>query len=475
MCIMNRLTTPSLATALTSLCLLTAATPALADTPANDNRADAAQIKAGSTVSGTTVGASRESTDPASCPKDGGASVWYRYEAPHDGLVRLALKTSGKLDAEVAIYRVDNSTIEREGCASTRRGSLIMSDYLDEGEFLIRVSEKKGSKPGSFSLRFSGVLTEPKGPGRLLGRSGRASGSIDGFDHPFVKRSRKLKVGHDYRVRVSIAGGRCATTAYLRAPNGGRRWLGCRGYSVITPRPGQGGRWTVSLASSAINDERYDISITPVGNDDLAPGHFVAAFGRAKGSVSGRGPDAQDIYRFDVTKRAEVTLRLKSKGSMVLRLRNERGRPITSTSVDDDTGRIRTRLRPGRFYLVVDASDSAGGAYTLSRLTRVITSTTVRWSQPEHGPGGSSTLNVDVAGARRGRATVTLERFDPQFGWRYWTRKSLSLSGGHASVTVPTQAIGRYRAKAAYAGSRDASPSHSRKAAYLRIVAPLRD
>lgn len=464
---------PATLVAATALCLLGLASPALAAAPANDDRANATPLAAGTTQHGTTVGATREASDPGNCPNDGGATVWYSYSAPRDGEVRVALKAGGKLDAALAVYRVDNSTIERVACEETKRGSLLLAKDLDEGDFLIRVTEKKGSMSGAFDLRFSGVLTEPTAPGALLSSSGRATGSIDGIAHPFVQRSRKLSVGHDYRVRVSIAGGDCATSAYLISPSGSRRYMNCRDYTVVTPRPGQGGRWTIGLSSNAVDSEHYDISIVPVGADDLAPGHFLRGFGRAKGSVSGRGPDAQDIYRFDVTKRAEITLRLKSKGSMVLRLRNEKGRPVTSAHVNDDTGQIRTRLRPGRFYLVVDASDNAGGSYVLSRLTRVITSTTVSWGQAERGPGGSSTLNVNVSGANSGRATVTFERFDPQFGWRFWTRKQISISGGHGSATVPTTALGRYRAKAAYAGTRDASPSHSRTAALLRVVSPL--
>lgn len=458
--------------------LVAAAAPALAAAPANDDRPAAQTIQAAADLTGTTVGATRETTEPPGCPKTGGPTVWYRYVAPRAGVARLLLEAKGGLDATVAVYERENSTLQRVGCADTRKGRLFTQVSLDQGEYLFRVAERPGSQSGPFRLRFSGVLVEPSPPGTALGAGGTANGGLDALTRPFAQFSRTLRAGADYRVRVLAGDPReCDVAIRLIDPRGRlSRFMDCRDYAVITPGPSSAGRWTVALAAGGRSSTRssYRVSITPVGSDDLAPGRFISAFGVARGSVSGAGPDAQDVYRFDVTKRSEISLRLRSAGSMRLELRTEGGRRVTSRGVSGATGQLRTRLKPGRFYAVVSAAHSVGGRYRFSRLTRVITATRVSWGAREKRPGGSSRVSVAVSPSESGRATVTLERFDPQFGWRFWLRRSVRVSGGRGGFSVPTRAIGRYRARAGYAGTRRASPSRSRGTAVLRVLAPLR-
>jgi len=82
---------------------------------------------------------------------------------------------------------------------------------------------------------------------------------------------------------------------------------------------------------------------------------------------------------------------------------------------------------------------------------------------------------VSTTAAAAGRAIVIVERFDPTFGWRFYKRRTITISGGRGSFTVPTQKIGRYRARAEFLGTRRFSPSRSRRAARLRVIAPLRE
>ena len=445
------------------------ASPAFGASPANDNRADAQTIGAAAEVDGTTIGATREPTDPPACPENGGPTVWYRYVAPKDGTARLLLESGGGLDASVAVYERENSTLTRVACGDTRKGRLFTSATLSQGEVLIRVAERPGSQSGAFHLRFSGVLAQPTPPGAPFGADGEARGTLDALSSPVAQVSRPLAPGQDYRVRV-LAGdpAACDVAVRLVDPRGNdARFLDCQDYTVVTPGPNGGGRWTVALAAGGA-------TATPVGADDLAPGRFVSAFGVAGGRVSGSGPDAQDVFRFDVTKRSEVSLRLRSAGAMRLELRTEGGKRVTSRQVSGDTGQIRTRLKPGRFYAVVSAAHDTGGSYRFSRLTRVITSTRVRWDARQKAPGGSSSVQVEVSPSESGRATVTLERFDPQFGWRFWLRRTVPVSGGRGGFSAPTATIGRYRARAVFSGTRRASPSHSRFPAVLRVLAPLR-
>lgn len=465
--------------------LLLAPAAAPAASPPNDSRNAPQTITARGDVRGTTVEATREPSDPPNCPEKGGPTVWYRYVAPKAGVARLLLDTEGGLDAVVAIYEKERSTLTRVGCAQTRRGRLYGQFDLDQGEFLIRVAEREGSASGAFRLRFSGVLEEPKPPGDALGRSGQARGTLNALTAPFAQWSRVLHSGQDYRVRVAASDPNgCDVAMRLIDPAGNtrRRFFGCRDYTVVTPDADSAGRWTVALEAEGgtADSTPYQVSMLHAGRDDLAPGRFLGGFGVARGRVSGRGPDAQDVYRFDVTRRAEITLSLTSRGSMGMVLRTERGHRVTSASVDPDSGpgQIRTRLRPGRFYLVVDAARTAGGRYTLRRLTRVITATKVTFDgrpQSERRPGGSATVRVDVSNGAAGRARVVLERFDPQFGWRFWQRRTIRIAGGHGGFGVNVSQIGSYRARAEYLGNRRNSPSRARRAARLRVVSPLHD
>ncbi len=459
----------------------TTAPVALAAPPSNDNRATPSTLSAGADVTGTTVDATRELNEPPNCPAKGGDSVWYRYTAPRSGAARVLLETRGGLDATVAIYEVERSTITRIGCADSRKGVAFVEGSLDAGAYLIRVTEREDSEPGTFRLRFSGVLTEPSGTGRKLPASGRVRGKLNPLTRPFLRVSRKLSAGRSYRVRVSVgSGGECNASIRLRYPDDDTRFFDCRDYTVITPDPSYSGTHVLTIEEGTQNpgDEPYDVSITPVGSDDLAPGRFLGGFGTARGSVSGRSPDAEDVFRFDVTKRAEITLRLASRGSMGMELRTNGGKRVTSTAVNGDTGQIRTRLKPGRFYVIVSAADAAGGRYTLSRLTRVITATTVTWDgsgSREKGPGSSSTVRVSTTSGASGRANVRVERFDPQFGWRFYLRRTIAVNGGQGSTTVATREIGQYRAIAEFLGTRRFSPSKARRSARLSVVAPLRE
>ncbi len=70
---------------------------------------------------------------------------------------------------------------------------------------------------------------------------------------------------------------------------------------------------------------------------------------------------------------------------------------------------------------------------------------------------------------------MRVERFDPQFGWRFYLRRTIAVNGGRGSMTVATREIGQYRAIAEFLGTRRFSPSKARRSARLSVVAPLRE
>ena len=68
-------------------------------------------------------------------------------------------------------------------------------------------------------------------------------------------------------------------------------------------------------------------------------------------------------------------------------------------------------------------------------------------------------IAVKVSPAASGPVTVDIERFDPVFGWQFYGEAHAFASAGSATVPFAPPAVGRWRARASYDGSRTASPS----------------
>ncbi len=79
--------------------------------PANDNLASAQRILGISPrVTGTNVGASKESGEPNHAAVPGGSSVWYRWQAPQTGRVRISTEGS-QFDTIIAVYTPNSSNL----------------------------------------------------------------------------------------------------------------------------------------------------------------------------------------------------------------------------------------------------------------------------------------------------------------------------------------------------------------------------
>jgi hypothetical protein len=75
-----------------------------AQAPANDRFANAQALTAGAMVAGSNRGAAREPGEPQHCGNDGGASVWYLWQAPAAGRVRARTTSSNFSNRCVAVY-----------------------------------------------------------------------------------------------------------------------------------------------------------------------------------------------------------------------------------------------------------------------------------------------------------------------------------------------------------------------------------
>ncbi len=122
------------------------------------------------------------------------------------------------------------------------------------------------------------------------------------------------------------------------------------------------------------------------------------------------------------------------------------------------------------------AEPGKAGRYGLRRVVRTITSTRVRFnrSRKSHSrPGRAVPIRVRVRPAASGPVTIVVERFDPLFGFQFARRFRTRARSGLAVVSFSPRALGRYRARAAFTGTRSAAPSESGFAGLL-VAEPLR-
>jgi hypothetical protein len=457
----------SLLVALLLLALVPAA--ALAAPPPNDARADATTIAAlPSTQSATTAEATTEPVEPRSPCFCNAGSVWYRYVAATNGRLVLTLTAAGDLDATLDAYLQQRSQLTREDSDVTdAKGEASVSVRVRAGQaYLVRVAQRVGSVPGTFKLVFDAAAPEVSPPGRLLGRHG-ASDTLDRVLKPADAFSYRMRAGTTYRINfigLPLPGvdeedqPSCRAELDVYAP-GTRdfaddpvRGLDCGSYVLFTPGRGGDGRYPlrVRAPSFARGAQRFHLQIAPAEASDTAPGLPLTNHQRARGALRGSGVDRVDLYRFTVTKRSLLKLAVSGTDEdLTLRLRNDRGHLVDSA----EGGDISRRVRPGRYFVSVAAGPGVDTRYVLLRSSRTITSTRISLSRG----GGTVRVNPAVAGTAR----VTVERLDPEFGWQYVRTVNVHVGGGRGSFALGATAVGRWRVRAEYLGTRDSAPSTS--------------
>jgi hypothetical protein len=388
------------------------------------------------------VGATVESDEPASCDSLGD-SVWYRFTAPAGGRVVLLLDAAGDLDAVLDIFRRSRSNLVPAGCERTdRRGQAILdADDLRAGAtYLIRVAGRAGSPPDSFRLQ--GLIPKPPAepPGRPLPRRG-TTGSVSRLSNPSDAWSVRLRAGTTYRVNLDPHRTRCVTLAIypphtrsFRSTSPARE-LRCGGYELLTPPPARGGTW--SLVARATRGGRrlqhYHLHVARAGPDDTAPGIFIGNHSVVHGSLRAGVIDVVDLYRFDVVRRSGLFLRLRTRGLMQMTLLTDRGRRLDSSGF-----LIRRGLPSGRYFVAVRSESDRRVPYTLSRISRTITRSSLTVNGSRHAqapPGTAARVGVSVTPSVSGPVRVDVERFDPLAGWQFFHRFNTRAVNGHASVS----------------------------------------
>jgi hypothetical protein len=447
--------------------LLTVGSPAQASAapPPNDARATPQTIVPPAVIGGTTAESTLESDEPGSCQALRG-SLFYEFRAVSADRVVVRLQASGDLDATVEIFVRTRSQLGPVGCETTDTEGQAALDFRPvSGQiYLIRVGQRSNSQPGSFQLEVFAPEPPPQGPGRALPRAG-ASGTLDSLAHTSDAYSHTLREGTTYRLNVSASA--CVRLG-LYAP-GTRNFdaaspmmsSGCDGYLLFTPSVS--GRYSLLLQAQARHrgPQRYHLQVARSSGDDSAPGLPLPNLTSVRGSLAGTRVDAVDLYRFSVAERSslELSLGYSGTGSAVVSLYTDNGGRLGRSESE-----LARTITPGRYFVSVRTTTGGTGRYTLRRVSRTITRTTTTIAgrrSARSAPGEAVPIAATVTPGVAGPVAFTIERFDPLAGWQFFRTVRGTVAKGRAQITFTPPWEGRWRAMAAFAGTRTAAPSQS--------------
>jgi len=422
--------------------------------PANDRSGGAQRIPGPpGSVRGTTLGATGDDNDPEGCGL-AGATVWYRIRAPRDGRILLRLTADGDLDAALVVLERVRSGLDGVACGSTdRRGRAVVGFRSRRGAtYLVAVGHTRGDRPGTFRLEaLVSEAPENRSAGKALPRGGTRS-TVHGLTDVNDVWRVSMQSGTTYRIGFSSSSSACARVSLRSTRRLGATLasLDCSGYTTFTPGPDGGGTYVLEVVAGA--DARTQASrlvVAPAAPDALGVGLPLRNRARVLGGLDPGRLDVRDLYHFDVERRSEVTLSLG--GGSTFALVRDDGPRIGSFS------HVRRQLDTGRYVVAVTTTVGAPASrYTLRLLIREITTTALRLSAPTIEPGTAVSLTPLVANATAGRVAIQIDRFDPFTGWHFYRLLQTSV-GGSLSWTPPAE--GRWRLRASFKGTIDASPS----------------
>jgi hypothetical protein len=457
-----------------AVALLVAPAAAHAAPPANDARTSPQAVTLPASVSGTTRESTLEADEPSSCAALKG-SVWYSLTASDTTRIVVRLAASGDLDGAVDVFRRTRSQLTSVTCDTTDdNGQAEVTFKPDKGaSYLIRVGQRASSVAGDFRLDVAAPVPPPTAPGPALPHGG-ATHTLDRIQDTADAWAVSMSAGHSYRINLSQPEDGCVSVSLY--PPGTRdfdeatpaRTLRCGGYVLFTPRAGEGGRYSlyVFAQSNRRGPQPYRLEFAPAGADDTSPGLPLANYQQAHGSLKGGGIDVVDLYRFSLATRSDLKLTLRGQ-SFTLQLLTDKGHRIG----EDDSGELEQRLSPGRYFIAVRAEGRDSGRYVLVRAARTITRTSV--SMPNRAaPGQTTPISVKVSPGASGPVQITIQRFDVLAGWQFFRLVNVRASGGSASLSFTPPAVGRWRATAAFLGTRTDAPSQAGFAGVL-VAPPL--
>ena len=460
-----------LAPALSVLVVLSAtlalAPSASAAVPSNDDRVNATKVHPPESLTGTLVEATLEPTNDVSNCAGTDSSVWYHFTAPDRGAIVVQMDANGTMDSTVDLFKQVRSKLSFVDCNITdANGKATLEDegLVPGADYAIRVGNQTGSIPDTFALQVLVPKAPPEPPGRHLPDQGIRN-RVDRVLNPGDAYWTGMQAGTS--MRLSLTTDHC-TSLEVFGPGTKNfestpplKMLPCGGYTLFTPT--QSGRhFLVVRAARGRDVQHYRLQVAPARRDDTTPGVLIHNHASIRGHVNG-GIDTRDLYRFDVTHRSALTLKLAGAPTMTL---------VRDDGVRMGVGNLIGRhVRAGRYFVAV----SGDGRYTLGLALKTITRATLLVNGRHVstiGPGSVARLSLRVHPAVAGPSLITIERFDPIQGWQFLRTFDPKVTHGVAGVRFHPPTVGRYRMRAVYLGSRDAAPS-STGLARLLVQRPL--
>jgi hypothetical protein len=456
-----------------ALLLLPAA--AHAAPPGNDTRTAPQAVTLPASVAGTTREAALDPDEPGGCAPLA-ASVWYSLTAADTTRIVVRLAAAGDLDATVDVFRRTRSQLTAVTCELTDANGQAEATFRPEkgAAYLIRVGRRANSVAGDFRLDVAAPVPAPTAPGSAL-PAGGATHTLDRVQDTADAWAVSMRAGVSYRINLSQPEEGCVSLALYPAGTRGDfdgpapvRRLRCGGYLLYTPKAGEGGRFSllVSALSSRRGAQPYRLEFAAAGADDTAPGLALANYEQARGSLKATGIDVVDLYRFSIVKRSDLKLTLRGH-AFGLELLSDKGRRLGT----GEDGELEQRIAPGRYFIAVRAGTRDAGNYVLVRAARTITHTSVNLPN-RAAPGQPVRVSVKVGPGASGPVQITLQRFDPLAGWQFFRLVDARASGGSAGYSFTPPAEGRWRATAAFLGTRSDAPSQAGFAGVL-VAPPL--
>jgi hypothetical protein len=453
--------------------------------PANDSLANAQPIHSlPATINGTTVGASTEPGERESaCGVSTTNSVWYSLRFPAAQRVAIDLAAAGALDATIDVYHAVRSQLVSVGCQQTdSEGKASFSfEASKNGLYDIRVAAVQSSQLAGFTLEVFKPTPAVGPPGPPLPVAG-ASGQVDRVQNINAAYAITMHAGVSYLINLANETKGACVSGALFAPGtssfgaegeggaeeggggaGSLLQIHCGGYRLFTPGSGHGGLYsfeiTPQLSHSGI--QRFRVQVARAGPAETAPGLPLGNYAHAHGYLDGNGVPVLRLYRMEVTSHSNLTLKLTAPNSaeFELQLRNRNGDVIECDCEGSGSQTLTHQLLPGTYYAVVSERHRTAGSFTIVRESRTITATTISFGTAKATPGQGLGIDVKVSPAESGPVVVEIERFDPVFGWQFYSEDRAFASGGLATVFFAPPTVGTWRAKATYEGSSTASPS----------------
>jgi hypothetical protein len=473
---LHRIAAAALTLCALSLVIVSGASAETSEAPApppNDARTAAQHIATlPSTIEGTTVGATLEPNETEShCASATTGSVWYTLRTPTRQRIAVDLAAGGALDGTIDVYHAVRSQLIPAACNATNsKGHASLSfESSKNGVYYIRVAALNDSLRATFTLEAFLPTPPVEPPGPRLPANG-VNGHVDRIQNINAAYSVPMSAGVSYMISLANETEGGCVSGHLYAPStqsfesgSSLLHISCGGFRLFTPGPGEGGIYsfeiTPELSYSPI--QRFHLQVAPAGAAETSPGISLGNYANAHGYLDGRSVRVLRLYRLDITSHSNLTLKLSAPNSaeLSLQLRGEHGNVIECDCEGSGSQTLQRQMTPGHYYAVVSVRDATAGAYTLERESRTITSTSLSFSTSKALAGVPTGIDVKVSPAASGPVAVDIERFDPVFGWQFYAQEQGFVSDGTGGVGFTPPAIGRWRAKANYSGSRTSSPS----------------